>query len=370
MHDRRPARAIPVRGDLATEKADGGASASTIAAMKRTRDREPQIFVFLLVPGLSMMSLASAMEPLRSLNRLAGREAYAWRLASLDGAPMLASNGIAIPAMRSDEALADADYLFVCGGLRIQEADERRYLVVLRHAARRGIVVGSLSTGTYLLARAGLLDGYRCTIHWENRPAFREAFPDLACTSKIYEIDRDRLTCSGGTASMDLMLHLIADRHGLELARMVANQFHHERIRDERDDQRGGRLESLTALPAKLRGAIEIMQRRIEHPLPLPDIARHVGLSPRQLERLFLRHLEMGPLRHYMHLRLDRARELLIYSDRPVIEIAILAGFTSTSHFAAWYKRIFGVRPSEARGRIPLPGSDTADSRITESQSA
>jgi transcriptional regulator GlxA family with amidase domain len=194
--------------------------------MHRPGDHEPQIFVFLLVPGLSMMSLASALEPLRSLNRLAGRDAYAWRLASLDGAPVAASNGIAIAAMRSDAAMVGADYLFVCGGLRIQSPDERRYLAVLRQAARSGIAVGSLSTGTYLLARAGLLLGYRCTIHWENRPAFREAFPDLRCTSKIYEIDRDRLTCSGGTASMDLMLHLIADRHGIDLARSVANQFH------------------------------------------------------------------------------------------------------------------------------------------------
>lgn len=336
--------------------------------MHRPGDHEPQIFVFLLVPGLSMMSLASALEPLRSLNRLAGREAYAWRLASLDGAPVAASNGIAIAAMRTDAALVGADYIFVCGGLRIQSADERRHLSVLRQAARRGIAVGSLSTGTYLLARAGLLDGYRCTIHWENRPAFREAFPDLSCTSKIYEIDRDRLTCSGGTASMDLMLHLIADRHGLDLARSVANQFHHERIRDERDDQRGGRLESLAGLPAKLRAAIGIMQRRIEHPLPLPEIAEQIGLSPRQLERLFLRYLETRPLRHYMQLRLDRARELLLYSDRPIIEIAILAGFTSTSHFAAWYKRIFGVRPSEARGRIAAPVVGPSASRRQASQ--
>jgi transcriptional regulator GlxA family with amidase domain len=319
--------------------------------MTRPNGHEPQIFVFLLVPGLSMMSLASALEPLRSLNRLVGREAYAWRLASLDGAPMSASNGIPLPALPGEEALAGAGYLFVCGGLRIQPSDERRYLAFLRRAARRGIPVGSLSTGTYLLARAGLLDGYRCTIHWENRPAFQEAFPDLDCTSKIYEIDRDRLTCSGGTAAMDLMLHLIADRHGAELARSVANQFHHERIRDERDDQRGGRLGSLAALPPKLRAALELMQRRIEDPLPLPEIARSVGLSPRQIERVFLRHLRTTPLRHYMELRVERARELLLYSDRPIIEIAVSAGFTSTSHFSSWYRRVFGLRPSEVRGR-------------------
>jgi transcriptional regulator GlxA family with amidase domain len=317
--------------------------------MKRTADHEPEVFGFLLVPGLSMMSLASAVEPLRSLNRLLGREAYTWRLASLDGMPVQASNGIPFQAERADSVLADADYFFVCGGLRIQLPDERRYLAVLRQAVRRGIAVGSLSTGTYLLARAGLISGYRCTIHWENRPAFQEEFPEINCTGKIYEIDRDRLTCSGGTAAMDMMLHLIADKHGAELSRGVANQFHHEHIRDEREEQRGGRRESLAHLPPKLRIAIDIMGKQIEEPLSLPTIARRAKVSPRQLERLFLTYIQVTPLRYYMQLRIDHARELLLYSDRPIIEIAVSVGFTSTSHFAGWYRRIYGVRPSDVR---------------------
>jgi transcriptional regulator GlxA family with amidase domain len=332
---------------------------------------EPQVFVFLLVPGLSMMSLSSAVEPLRSLNRLAGRDAYRWRLASLDGTPVAASNGIDLPAARAEDLLPTADYLFVCGGLRFRSSDERRFLAVLRRAARIGMSVGSLSTGTYLLARAGLLDGYRCTIHWENRPAFQEDFPDLSCTSKIYEIDRDRLTCSGGTAAMDLMLHLIAERHGAALAQQVANQFHHERIRDEGDDQRGGRLTMTARLPGKLRTAIGLMQREIENPVPLSKVAAQVGLSSRQLERLFLRHLQMTPLRFYMQLRVERARELLLYSDRAVLEVAVAAGFASTSHFASWYKRVFGMKPSEVRGRKrpaatveAAPPRDPASSRI------
>src|SRR6266536_1943982 len=324
----------------------------TEIAARRSQDA-PEIFTFLLVPGLSMMSLSSAIEPLRSLNYLAGREAYLWRLASLDGTPVEASNGIPLPALSHAEALDGAHYLFTCGGLRIREADQKRYLAILRQAARRGIRVGSLSTGTYLLARAGLLDGYRCTIHWENRSAFQEDFPDLDCTNKIYEIDRDRLTCSGGTAAMDMMLHLIADRHGAELARGVANQFHHERIRDEREDQHGGRLEILSHLPQKVRQAIGIMQRHIENPLPLPDVAKRIGMSPRQLERLMRRHAGQSPLRLYMQLRVERARELLIYSDRSVIDVAVRAGFSSTSHFAAWYKRIYGARPSDMRGGAP-----------------
>ena len=318
-------------------------------------DDSPEVFVFLLVPGLSMMSLVSAIEPLRSLNRLRRKEAYQWRLASLDGKQVEASNGIRLSTIQYAEALAGAHRLFVCGSVHIPEADEKRYLTILRQAARRGIGVGSLSTGTYLLARAGLLAGYRCTIHWENLSIFRETFPKLDCTNKIYEIDRDRLTCSGGTAAMDMMLYLITDRHGAELARGVANQFHHERIRDEREDQRGGQLESLSRMPDKVQQAIEIMQRHIEDPLSLHDIARRVALSPRQLERLTLSHIGQSPLRLYMQLRVERARELLVTSNRPVIDVAVRAGFSSTSHFSAWCKRIYGVRPSDMRANRSAP---------------
>jgi transcriptional regulator GlxA family with amidase domain len=309
-----------------------------------------ETFCFLLVPGLSMMSLMSAVEPLRSLNRLLGRDAFGWTMVSPDGQAVIASNGLPVPTVPAIE-VTRADFVFVCGGLRITLPDEKRYLAILRKAARQGLRVGSLSTGTYLLARAGLLDGYRCTIHWENRSAFKEDFPDLCCTNKVYEIDRDRLTCSGGTAAMDLMLQLIADRHGPALARSVANQFHHERIRDQTDDQRGGRLQARSALPARMQQAVDLMEQTIEDPVTLPDIARRVGLSTRQLERLFLTHAAMTPLRFYLQLRVERARELLLYSDRSIVEIAVAAGFTSTSHFAAWYKRIYGTTPSAMRGR-------------------
>jgi transcriptional regulator GlxA family with amidase domain len=319
---------------------------------------KPRTFVFMLVPGFSMMSLASAVEPLRSLNRLARREAYRWIFTGLDGNDIEASNGIPFRTLPPVEALDQADVFLACGGLRIQASDEKRYLAILRAASRRGIAVGSLSTGTYLLAKAGLLTGYRCTIHWENRSAFQEDFPDLNCTNKIYEIDRDRLTCSGGTAAMDMMLHLIAREHGADLASGVANQFHHERIRNEQEEQRGGRLEGLVQLPAKVRQAVLLMQKHIENPLPLADIARRIALSPRQLERLFMRNTGVTPLRFYMQLRIERARELLLYSDRPIIDVAVSVGFTSTSHFATWYKRIHGTRPSDMRGRARTLGAD------------
>ncbi|MBS7537496.1 GlxA family transcriptional regulator [Ancylobacter lacus] len=321
---------------------------------------EPLTFSFLLIENLSLMSLSSAIEPLRSANRLIGREAFRWRLCSIDGEPVVASNGIRLDALPVAQALEGAHAIFVCGGMRIAPDDVTRYLAVLRGAARRGIAVGSLSTGSYLLAWAGLLDGYRCTIHWENGAAFEEDFPKVIATGKIYEIDRDRMTCSGGTAAMDMMLHVIADRTDPDLAQRVANQFHHERIRDANDEQRGGRLRRVGSLPAPLQRTVQTMQRHLETPVSVAELAEVAGLSPRQLERLFNQHLGMTPARYYLSLRVDRARELLIYTNQPILEIAVAVGFASTSHLGQWFRRLYGMRPRELRARAgqrqPGPG--------------
>ncbi|MDR5806028.1 GlxA family transcriptional regulator [Caballeronia sp. LZ001] len=309
----------------------------------------PRQFVFLLADGLSMMSLSSAIEPLRSANRLAGETLYAWTLASLDGEPAPASNGIALAARKFDDVLAGADYVFVCGGLRLAPALEPAFVAALRRAARTGAVIGSLSTGTYLLALAGLLDGYQCTIHWENLPAFTEAFPDLLCSSKLYEIDRDRMTCSGGIASMDLMLHLIKMQHGSDLAVRVANQFHHERMRDTADSQRGWRDQNHASLPRGIRRAIEMMRAHVETPLQINDIGSAIGMTSRQMERLFLRHLNATPARYYVQLRLERAHEMLTYSSVPVADVAVATGFASPSHLARWVRRAYGTSPTELR---------------------
>jgi AraC family transcriptional regulator, glycine betaine-responsive activator len=305
-----------------------------------------------------MLALVSAIEPLRAFNRLARVQAYVWRLASLHGESIAASNGILLPALSLEDTLEDADYLMTCAGLPIQKADERRYGAAIRQAAARGIAIGSLSSGTRLLARAGVLAGYRCTIHWENLYAFREAFPNLKCTNKLYEIDRDRLTCSGGTAAMDMMLHLIAEHHGLSFARAVANQFHHEHIRDERDDQQGGLEDVLAHLPETVRRAIRIMRDNIEEPVTLSYISRKVGIGNRQLERLFMTHAGMTPIRYYLRLRIERARELLIYTDHRIRDIAASCGFSASSHLATWYRRIFGTGPSEVRRREGPPVGD------------
>lgn len=324
--------------------------------------KEPLTFCFLMVDSFSMMSLSSAIEPLRSANRLLGRQAFQWRLCSLDGSPIKASNDIVLGAQPVEQALVDAHALFMCGGVKMVQVRERPHLSVLRQAAHRGIAIGSLSTGSHLLAKAGLLDGHRCTIHWENSAAFEEAFPDLFVTGKIYEIDRNRLTCSGGTAAMDMMLRIISDRYGADLARSVANQFHHERIRDAGEEQQGGRLQQVNSLPQPLQKVIQRMQNHLESPLSIEDLAEHVKLSPRQLERQFRRHLGSTPARYYLSLRLDRARELLIYTNQPIVDIAVMVGFVSTSHFSKWFKKIHGQRPTELREKVRM-------SRLYQSQS-
>jgi transcriptional regulator GlxA family with amidase domain len=317
----------------------------------RARMRDPprtRNFVFLLVPGFSLMTLAAAMEPLRALNRLARFQAYDWRLASLNGEPVPTSSGIPLPARSVKEALTDADYLIVCAGF-LQEGDEQRYLGAIREGAARGITIGALSTGTRLLARAGILTGYRCTTHWETLHTFRDSFPDLDCTNKLYVIDRDRLTASGAIATLDMTLHLIAEHHGVELGRAVANQFLHERIRNEQDDQPGGVQQDPVSLPDTVRRSIRIMRDNIEEPVPVSVIARRVGIGDRQLERLFRKHAGLTPIRFYLRIRVERGRELLIYTRRRIADIAEACGFSTTAHFAASYRRIVGSGPSDAR---------------------
>ena len=323
-----------------------------MAHFRASVEKKQELFVFLLMPSLSMMSLASAIEPLRSLNRLIGREAYRWRLASLDGDRIAPSNGILLDTEPLDVALAGAERLFVCAGKSIDDIDAKPYLAALRKVARSGVSVGSVSTGTYVLARAGLLTGRRCTVHWESRPAFVEEFPEIQCTSRLYEIDGECLTCSGGTAAMDLMLHLIAETHGAKLADGVANQFHHERIRSVGEDQRSGTLGFIASLPASTQKAVALMKNNIERPLSMAELAGKSGLSPRQLERLILKHLGATPLELYMRFRVERARELLMYSNASVTDISVQVGFSSASHFATWYRRIFGTRPSEVRAGV------------------
>lgn len=306
-------------------------------------------FAFLLVDKFSMFSLAAAIDTMRSANRLLGRDFYGWKTVSADGEAVSASNGLPI---KIDYAVADlppVDILFVCAGMSYEFAGKSKVLAALRALGRRGAVLGGLSVGSYLLAEAGQLEGHRCTIHWENRAGFRERFPHIECTGNVFEIDRKRYTCAGGTTSIDLMLEILRSDFGPDLASEVANQFQHERIRSAEDRQRIGPGRDLIGKSEKLRRIVELMADNLDEPYSAAQLAGMVDLSVRQVERLFLRYLSMTPGRYYMRLRLERARELLRQTDLPILDVAIATGFTSHSYFAQSYRVLFGHPPSEER---------------------
>jgi transcriptional regulator GlxA family with amidase domain len=211
--------------------------------------------------------------------------------------------------------------------------------------------IGAVNLGSYLLARAGLLDGYRCTVHWENLSGFTEAFPHLEATSEIFEIDRDRFTCSGGMAAFDLMLHAIAGQHGFALASAVSDQFIHERIRDKRDRQRMALPARLGIRHPKLLAAIRRMEENLEETVSRAELARTVKVSPRQLERLFRKYLGRTPTRFYLELRLDKARRLLQQTEMTVLDVALACGFVSASHFSKCYRERFVKTPRAERQR-------------------
>lgn len=312
-------------------------------------NRRPRRLGLLLAPRFAMMAFASAIEPLRAANRVAGHELYRWHLFSADGGPVNASNGIGVlPDGPLDGALA-LDSVFVCAGLEAHLYRDRHALAWLRDRAAGGSAIGALSTGTFVLARAGLLDGYRCTTHWESLPALTEAYPALEATGSLFEIDRDRYTSAGGTAAMDLVLHLIATEHGDGLAAAVANQFIHGRIRASADRQPMTEQIRLRSRAPKLAAAIDLMQVHVEQPLTTTAIAARIGVSRRQLERLFQAHRQCTPRDYYMRLRLAHARVLLLETGLSILNVALASGFVSQSHFGACYRRHFGHTPREER---------------------
>ena len=308
---------------------------------------EPQRVEFLLLPEFSMMGFVSAVEPLRVANRFGGA-LYQWRILSLDGAAVTASNGMSVNADAALDA-ADAPTLFVVAAFHAAQY----YSEALGHSLRRrryaGSTLGAIDTGSFLLAEAGLLDGYTVTLHWEALSAFRERYPGITVTQELFEIDRQRVTSAGGTASIDLMLELIARQHGRALAAAVSEQFVLSRIRRPSDHQRMRVAARYGVHNARAVRAIEAMEQHLEDPLSAEQLAAMVGVSRRQLERLFLAHLNQTPTHFYLGLRLDRARELLSETELEVQAVALACGFPTGSYFARSYRSRFGHTPTHDR---------------------
>jgi transcriptional regulator GlxA family with amidase domain len=313
----------------------------------------PQHFALVLVPEFTMMPVTSAIEPLRIANRLLEKALYKWTMHSVDGKPVAASNGILTMADGDLPAIPESATIIVCAGLNVQHHSDKRLTAWLRKTARRGIDIGAVCTGAHLLAEAGIMDGHRCTIHWENLPGFSEAFPEIDATGGLFEIDRDRFTSAGGTTALDMMLTMIASQHGPELASAVAEAVLHSPIRHHSEHQRMSLPARIGARHPKLVGIIEKMEDNLEEPLSPSLLAKQAGLSTRQLERLFRRYLDRSPKRYYLELRLKKARSLLLQTDMSVINVALACGFSSPSHFSKCYRAFYGRTPYRERG-IPV----------------
>lgn len=310
-------------------------------------------FGFLLVPGFSYIAFASAIEPLRMANMVAHETLFGALTCSPDGESVVASNGVRTAVDRAIDDLPALTALFLCGPNPIEFPNERRLIHWLRRIADRGTALGGIDTGSWLLARAGLLDGYRCTIHWQNLPSLTADFPRIIASEQVFEIDRQRYTCSGGTAAMDMMLQFIAETCGDgTTGPAAADLLIHERVRDRNDRQRIPLRHRIGTGQDRLSGAVALMEANVEEPMQLSEIAGYIGVSERQLERLFETHLASTPTAFYMGIRLARARQLLLHTTASVTEIAHRSGFRSPAHFSRRYRGWFGASPRGDRNRL------------------
>jgi AraC family transcriptional regulator, glycine betaine-responsive activator len=308
-----------------------------------------QVFGFMLTDQFSMIAFTAAIEPLRLANRATGRKLYEWQLYSADGISAEASNGVRVNVDHKFSEARSMDAVVVCAGVDVQLLDHRDLIIAVRRLTTFGAAAGAVCTGTYVLAKAGLLDGFRCTIHWENRPGVTADFPDLDIGEELFEIDRDRFTCAGGVAAADMMLSLIKRDHGGDVSSAVTDQLIHHRIREATERQRMDLRTRLGVADPKLLRVISLMEHSIERPLTIETFARNVGLSSRQLERMFVKHLGAPPNRYYLNLRLEHACQLLRQTRMPILDVAMASGFNSASYFSQSYLEHFGHSPSSER---------------------
>lgn len=313
---------------------------------------------FLLLPRYSMIALSSIVEPLRMANQLTGCKLYEWVILTADGEPVKASNGLVVMPDGGIDDAGHLDILFVCGGLDVRLVEDKKIISWLRHLAHSHIPLGGLCTGTYLLARAGVLDGYRATIHWENIAGMREEFPGIIATDELFVMDRDRFTCSGGIAPLDMMLTMISQYRGIELAAAISEEYIHDRIRTMDDRQRHPLKLRIGLAQPKLIEAVRLMEANIEEPIPVDELANYTGVSRRQLERMFKKYLNCVPTQYYITIRLTRARQLLLQTGMSITEVALACGFTSMSHFSKCYRMFYGRSPRDERRSLSNPATE------------
>ncbi|MEL0034110.1 MAG: GlxA family transcriptional regulator [Paracoccaceae bacterium] len=312
--------------------------------------KSPRRFVFVLMENFTLLSFSSALDALRIANRMSGKTLYEWTFIGENEGVVSCSAGTQFKLDNSLIELHRDDTVLLCGGTYIQEATTKKLIGWLRREARRGLTIGGLCTAAYPMAKAGLLDEKKATIHWENQDSFAEEFLEVELTKTVFVCDGNRYTTAGGTSSIDLLLKIIADEHGEELANAVADQMIYSSIRTDQDTQRLSVPTRIGVRHPKLSKVIQMMEINIEEPISPSILAKDVGMSTRQLERLFRRYLDRSPKRYYMELRLQKARNLLMQTDMSVINVALACGFASPSHFSKCYRAHYDNTPYRERG--------------------
>jgi len=303
----------------------------------------------LLLDGYALMSCAAAVEPLRAANLLAGRDLYDIALLSESGGAAMASVGAAFDTVALDAATGAFDAMFVVAGGDPMGLHCPRATAFLRKLDRQRCALGGISGGAVVLAKAGLLSGRRFTVHWQHFDALREASPDYLMERRLYVIDRDRFTCAGGSAPLDMMHALITTHHGIALAGQVADWFIHTRIRQADDPQKAGLGERYSVEDPTLLAVVGLMESHLADPLNVTQLALLSGMSPRHLQRRFEARVGVSLMRFYRALRLDKARELLGQTGLPVLDVALATGFVNGSHFTRAFRDRFGMPPSAIR---------------------
>ncbi|ESY85964.1 AraC family transcriptional regulator [Mesorhizobium sp. LNHC220B00] len=306
-----------------------------------------------MLPGFSQLSLSSFVDPLRLANSVCGRSFFTWTIASLDGRPVECASGFSLSVGGDFAGLGERIQAFdgpsmviVCAGDHVEKQISASLSKTLRLCKRQGVPIAALGTATWLLAETGLLDGAACTIHWDKRAALAETFARLQVHDTLFVRDPCLVTCAGEFASFDLVMELITEHLGKEVALAVCRHTTAGHWRSASDRQWTINGTGVSKLIAEV---IRMMEEHIEDPLPLRDIAECVGRSKRQIERLFNQAVSSSPMRYYLHLRLARAKRLVEQTDLPIVEVAIACGFASASHFSKCFRDVFGTSPSGYR---------------------
>lgn len=307
----------------------------------------PLTIALLVLPQASILEVASALDPLRNANRHIGHEAFRWRVVSPDGGPVALTCGLSLPSSGPLANALGADALIVIAGYRLDTAATRPLIRDLRRIAPRFALVGAVDSGPWVLARAGLLDGYRATVHWEDLEDLATSHLAIEVVPARFVIDRNRVTIAGAAPAQDFMLHLIARRHGAPLARQVANSF--LTVARQGDEPQIPPPAGDGTLDPRVAAAIERMEAHIDAPEPVAALAAAVGLSRRRLEALFRAAFGTGPGAHALGLRLQAARRMLTDTRHPLAEIALRTGFSGPGTLSRAFRRRFGHSPGQLR---------------------